>query len=294
MRDLLEIDCLEGVLQIYDRAVDAGMKLSNFLREERVHIMVFGIFRFKEKMNEEIKDIALNNLKRKYKEDFTVEEIQRHFLTGSYSVVFSPLSNQNMKCTLQIKGKTVVGDSYMNEVFSEKQDIFLEELLQPVFQNEIVVFSFLKPIIGSGWWPSDQFKDKNMSLDDFLDKNISYVENCIRIFVKSDFEIDIDREAEKINQVVDILLELGFKEQDIMIIYLESGTFEKMKNERIKKYDWESDEILEDFAIANSRDYAWIMVLDGEKVFENTDSDDFVEEIKCNFELNREFIFEYE
>lgn len=225
-------------------------------------------------------------LREKYREEFIIENI---FWVDKprgvkYKVEFSPVRNRGIKSQLTAKSKKkIIGDNYMNDFFSSKLELVLEELLQPVFQTRIVVFSFLWPLAGEEGWPSPFYYDTTMSLEEYLKGNIKDLEILLWIFAESQTEIDIDKEAQRINRVSDILLERSFANQDIDVLYLNPAGFEIINKERANKYVWFWQHDHELYEVhENCRGRGYILVNHGEKAVYYTDH--IIDEIKHSFE----------
>lgn len=205
---------------------------------------------------------CLDYLRGTYEEDFVVEGIYEVKKSKDYyySVKFAPVRNDDLKCQLFLhENGAITSDDYLNNNMSDRLDEVLETVVKSIFRKELVVFSFLTP---NESWVSNQL-DKNMTLEQYLDRKIAQLENFMELHVQS-VSVNEEEEADRIEALANTLWDKGFRTFIIRVHYVRPPWVERLRKERHKKYYWMTEQELNEGLTDNLCGATELVVFDPE------------------------------
>lgn len=164
----------------------------------------------------------LKSLNQKYGEEFVVVAIGGGYGTitnNTLKVECYPKNNPNKVFEAEItKDMKTVWDGYMNEIMGDKLNKEFKDLATPIFGEVTIKSHLMMPMA----FP--EVKDKDMSLKDYY-KTYPSMGTVIRVFVKSDKDIDMKIEAEKISEMGNSFINAGYKRSSITIFYVKASSY---------------------------------------------------------------------
>lgn len=202
-------------------------------------------------------------LKEKYGEEFTVEKIGGGYgtvTTNTLKAIVSPEAAPEKEFDVEItKDLDKVFDRYMNVIMSEKLDVVATEMAHPIVGQEI----WVKTNISSRGisFPDSDLNNKNMDIKQYLESQ-SKVAALINVFIKSDGNIDLQKEAERLSLYADELIEYGTKNANISVYYIDQEMFGRIENE----YQVNKDSVFKYFS-EDGRSYytSWVRIDNSQK-----------------------------
>ncbi|MFB0843423.1 hypothetical protein [Paenibacillus oleatilyticus] len=175
-------------------------------------------------------------LNEKYGEEFVVENVGGGYGSGIFSTdtikaeAYPPNSPRHRFRAEITKDFSKVWDNYMNMIMADKFDEKMIKVSQEVFEQKDI---WVKTNLDSGGlsFPARDLNNKNMSIEDYF-KAEAINGLAVDLFIKSEPDIDKERQAEKVDQLVDRILALEeFKHGFISVFYLKPSAFEHVSTE---------------------------------------------------------------
>ncbi|MCP3776053.1 hypothetical protein NLX71_22585 [Paenibacillus sp. MZ04-78.2] len=172
----------------------------------------------------------------KYGEEFVIENVGGGYGSGVFSTdtikaEAYPKHSPRHRFRAEIsKDFSKVWDNYMNMIMADKFDAKMMKVSQEVFEQKDV---WVKSYLNSGGlaFPARDLNNKNMSIEDYFKAEQLYG-IAIDVFIKSEPDIDKEREAEKVDQLVAKIVELQeFKNGAIDVYYLKPSSFERVSTD---------------------------------------------------------------
>ncbi|WP_025848608.1 hypothetical protein [Paenibacillus ehimensis] len=175
-------------------------------------------------------------LNEKYGEEFVVENVGGGYGSGIFSTdtikaeAYPPNCPRHRFRAEITKDFSKVWDNYMNMIMADKFDEKMMKVSQEVFgQKELWVKTHLDS--GGLSFPARDLNNKNMSIEDYF-KAEAINGIAVDLFMKSEPNVDKEREAEKVDKLVDRVLALEeFKHGFISVFYLKPSVFEQVSTE---------------------------------------------------------------
>lgn len=177
--------------------------------------------------NEAVAGQIESYLQKKYGEEFVVDAIGGGYGTVKTNVVKAvayPKAYPYKKFDVEIsKDLTKVWDKYMNVIMAEKLDQVATNAAKPLFGQDI----WVKTELDSGGlnFPDIELNDRNMSI-----KAYPYYGALIKVFVRSDSDIDADRESQNIERFLDRMIEEGIQRANVSVFYLNAEDFGQIES----------------------------------------------------------------
>ncbi|RSD27084.1 hypothetical protein [Mesobacillus subterraneus] len=222
------------------------------------------------------------SLKEKYGEEFTVKKIGGGYgtvTTNTLKAIVSPKSAPEKEFDVEItKDLNEVWDKYMNVVMAEKMDEVANEMANSLFGKEVWVKSHFTS--RGLLFPDNSLNDKTLNIEDYIKLNPD-MDVMLDVFVKSDTAVDIDKQAQLIDQMADELLKEGVKYGGVSAYYVKPDTFNNMKTEYAKaEAGSELGSVIEYFS-SDERSFndSYVFITEYKK-------DQSLEEIKTNLQRN--------
>ncbi len=175
-------------------------------------------------------------LNEKYGEKFVVENVGGGYGAGTFSTdTFKaeayPQHSPRHRFRAEItKDFNKIWDNYMNMIMADKFDEKMIKVSQEVFENNNI---WVKTHLDSGGltFPARDLNNKNMSIEDYF-KAEAINGIAVDLFIKSEPDIDKERQAEKVDQLVDRILALEeFKHGFISVFYLKPSAFDRVSTD---------------------------------------------------------------
>lgn len=190
--------------------------------------------------NKQYKKTVVKLLEEKYGEPFEIKQEGGTFAaTESSTVKFvcNPVSDPDKFCFVRLeKDLSGIKDDYINRIMEKKLEEYLTPKAKEIFGEEVI----LKPFIG-GVGAQNKYTSLDMDVVDFmkLNKGEGY---SIDIFVKSDGNIDKDKEAKSIDNLINNIVSQNVMDSATFVAwYVNSTTYYDVTN-KIYKLAFEEEE----------------------------------------------------
>ncbi|MGL5646317.1 MAG: hypothetical protein ACRDDY_00580 [Clostridium sp.] len=168
----------------------------------------------------EYEKFALENLKRKYGEEFVI--VQRGGTHGANrqtkKFLAAPKANENIPFTLEVDyEKTETIDDYINIIMEEKLAKLVEKDVKEVFGDDVNIKATM-----SGYFK--KYDSIDMDVLEFIKVNTHPF--AIDIFIKTNEDIDKNGENKKIDKYLKIFENIGMNNDiDIAFIYIKENFY---------------------------------------------------------------------
>lgn len=236
-------------------------------------------------IEQSVRQQAIQYLREKYKENFIIHDVEfkkTFFNAYIQEIWFSPEQNPTISGSIRLDKKhNFISDTYIEGLVNYQCEKFWQALFEKMR---------LEPIHVEAWILAyDKFIYEHFSNIDKLEINEIYEKlkhkdfrHEIWTYICINDELDIDREVQFIDGLVNELLTMGFKGFDLSFIYVTPEFLEILQKKRV-----EAPHIETDIYLSSYWNNKYILgktlafVVDGEKSVDYTG--DFHEEIRYFF-----------